>query len=606
MLKTATIGVAILFCAAWLQGAAEVPQDVSAAELLSGELNKKTVRISGTIADVCPDEVDAGWTHFILDSSGTTVYVATEEKVSREDLDSLIGAEVSVVGYCVRGNTGGRLVKSTFFVKSMDDIQVLRKPFESSANAIVDIGEYDFPVHSLPTPAARVSADGSVIATWDGSKVLIRTDAGQVVKGELIHQRLPSYGMRIRVTGTPETDLYNIILSRASWYAVPGRPLRQGSAYRVSPAQLQRVDAGIPRYDFLYHGKPVRVTGKVCGMPIPNGDGRFYLENDGRIVTVDAGAIPEATARFDIGYKIEATGTCVMETEKMGYGRMFTHITGYRIVIRTPDDIRILSSPPWWTPGRLIAVIATLLLALIGIFIWNRTLQRVVDRRSRELLREKLAHVESELKIGERTRLSVELHDTLSQNLTGTALEINTAEELAREDAEEAIRHLRIASKTLKSSRDELRNCLWDLRSQALEERDMNAAIRKTLEPYVKDIDLQVRFNISRTMFTDNTAHALMRIIRELVMNAIRHGRATAIKIAGSCENGEILFSVRDNGRGFDPVAAPGVDQGHFGLQGIRERLRLIRGRLDIESNPGSGTRATARFTLPDGNKGKV
>ena len=582
------------------------PRDVCASDLLTNEFAREPVRICGTITDACPDEVDAGWTHFVLDSEGTTIYVATKEKITRQELGALIGAEVSITGYCVLGNAGGRLVKSTFFVNSTNDIHVIRSPSESDSKTIVDIHQYDFPVHNLPAQASRVSADGLVIATWDGSKVLIRTDTGHVVRGELIHQQLPSYGMRIRMSGTPETDLYNIILSRASWMAISGRTQLQDTALSISPAQLQRMDAGIQRYDFSFHGKSVRIVGRVCNMPVPNIDNRFYLENDGRIVTVDTGSHPEFTAHFDTGYKVEVTGTCVMETEKMGYGRMFTHITGYRIVIHAQNDIRVLGSPPWWTPTRLIAIIATLLLVLTGVFVWNRTLQRVADRRSRELLSERLAHVESELKVGERTRLSVELHDALSQNLTGIAMEINAAEELVCESTDEARKHLKLASRTLKSSRDELRNCLWDLRSQALEDPDMNTAIKKTLEPYVKDIDLQVRFNIPRTLFTDNTAHVMMRIIRELVMNAIQHGHATIIRIAGSRENGEILFSVRDNGSGFDPDSAPGIDQGHFGLQGIRERLRLIRGHLDIASRPGNGTRATARFAIPTGSEGKI
>jgi len=604
--KAAIIGLSLLFCTIRSQGATDVPQDVRAADLLEQDFGRQRVRVSGKVVDACPDEVDAGWTHLVLDSEGTILYLAVEEPIDRTRLSGLIGAHISAVGHCVLGHTGGRLVKSTFYVSSTNDLSVITTPVAVRHTAETDLADYNFPVHSQSAQTARVRAEGTVIAAWDGSKVLIRTDDGKIVKGELVQPDLPVCGRRIHLTGLPETDLYNIILTRASWTDISGTSPVAEPATSVSPARLQRNEADIPRYDFSFHGKAVRLVGTVCGMPVRNGDGRFYLESDGRIVTVDVGTNPDAAATLGIGYQIEICGTCVMETEKMGYGRLFTHITGYRIVLRSPADIRILAAPPWWTTTRLSAVIAALLLALAGIFVWNRTLRRVVDRRSRELLREKLAHVESELKIGERTRLSVELHDTLSQNLTGTALEINTAEELVREDAEEAIRHLKIASKTLKSSRDELRNCLWDLRSQALEERDMNAAIRKTLEPYIKDLDLQVRFNVPRALFTDNTAHALMRIIRELVLNAIRHGHATAIKIAGSRENGQLLFSVRDNGTGFDPATAPGVVQGHFGLQGIRERLRLLKGRLTVESRPGAGAKATAQFELPKAGEGKA
>ena len=82
----------------------------------------------------------------------------------------------------------------------------------------------------------------------------------------------------------------------------------------------------------------------------------------------------------------------------------------------------------------------------------------------------------SELKTGERTRLAVELHDSLAQNLTGVAMEIEAA---IRSGGDGASPHLTIADKALKSCRTELRNALWDLRNQALEEPVMKDAIRR-------------------------------------------------------------------------------------------------------------------------------
>ena len=76
------------------------------------------------------------------------------------------------------------------------------------------------------------------------------------------------------------------------------------------------------------------------------------------------------------------------------------------VVVRKSDDIRILARPPWWTTGRLLAVIGALLAALAGIFMWNRMLNRRAERRGLELAEEKVAHVTSELKVYERTRLA--------------------------------------------------------------------------------------------------------------------------------------------------------------------------------------------------------
>jgi len=107
---------------------------------------------------------------------------------------------------------------------------------------------------------------------------------------------------------------------------------------------------------------------------------------------------------------------------------------------------------------------------------------------------------------------------------------------------------------------------------------------------------VKVRFNVPREKLSDNTAHALLRTIRELVVNALRHGNAQTVKVAGSIDGETILCSVTDDGCGFDPDESPGILQGHFGLQGVRERIAQLGGTFTIESAPGKGTKATIRI----------
>ena len=106
--------------------------------------------------------------------------------------------------------------------------------------------------------------------------------------------------------------------------------------------------------------------------------------------------------------------------------------------------------------------------------------------------------------------------------------------------------------KTLDSCRDELRNCIWDLRNQTLDEPVMDKVLLRVLAPHIGDASLAVRFAVPRECLTDNNAHAIICIVRELVLNAIRHGRATSIHVAGCIDGGNVLFSVKDDGCGFD------------------------------------------------------
>lgn len=89
---------------------------------------------------------------------------------------------------------------------------------------------------------------------------------------------------------------------------------------------------------------------------------------------------------------------------------------------------------------------------------------------------------------------------------------------------------------------------------------------------------------------------------RELVSNAIRHGGATTVWIAGENRERAISLVVRDNGRGFDTRRRPGPQDGHFGIEGIRERVRRRDGAFEIESAPDRGTVARVRLSL-DGEK---
>lgn len=266
---------------------------------------------------------------------------------------------------------------------------------------------------------------------------------------------------------------------------------------------------------------------------------------------------------------------------------------------RNDESAQVLRLPRYLTALNIVLFLVGLLILFLAVLAWNTLLRRLVDRRSRELTNERLTAFSSSLKVEERTRLAVELHDTIAQTLTGVSLEIDAARDFSRTNAAEMERHLDCAARTLTSCRNELRNCMWDLRNQTLDDISMDEAIRRTLTPHLSNVSLAVRFAVNRDLLSDNTALSILRVIRELTLNAIRHGKATDIKIAGCIEGNKLLFSVKDNGSGFDPSNVPGVEQGHFGLQGVTERVETLGGALTIDSSPGAGARASISITLP-------
>lgn len=258
---------------------------------------------------------------------------------------------------------------------------------------------------------------------------------------------------------------------------------------------------------------------------------------------------------------------------------------------------------PWWLHTELLVIIGLLLAGLATMSAWNLSIRIVSRQRARRLLQEEIAHARTRLKVEERTELAVEIHDSVSQALIGIALQLEAALATGRQDPARAEKSLATASQMLASCRRELRGCLWDLRTRTFEEHDLTEALVQTLAPHLKDVRAHVRFNVSRSRLSESTTHAIIKIVRELTVNAIRHGRATTLRIAGEMTGDVIRFSVSDNGCGFDAATAPGPRDGHFGLQGIRERLRKYGGSLTLAANR-PGTKATVTLpTVPDKEK---
>ena len=439
------------------------------------------------------------------------------------------------------------------------------------------------------------STHGNVLAVWSPNHLLLAPPQGGILRCDIKGGALPKCGESVDVAGLPTTDLFRINLTRAIWRksAKATKPSAE-KPERITAEQLFTDENGKPMIQTKYHGRRVTVSGIVRSMPAEGSpEGRIYLESGRFTLPIDVSAVPGVLKTLSLGCEIAVTGICVTETDSWAPYASFPHIRDVFLVPQAEIGIAILRRPSWWTPQRLLIALAALLALTLGILGWNISLHRLAERRGRELAEESIARAETDMKVLERTRLAVELHDSVAQNLTGVAMELETARQYQDGAPVELLNHMGIAWRTLKSCRDELRNCLWDLRNNALEETDMESAIRKTLLPHIKGIELVLRFKVPRQMLSDNTTHAMLRVIRELVLNGIRHGKAKTIRIAGDIDGSTLKFSVRDDGCGFDPENCPSVDDGHFGLQGVRERVAQLGGTMSVSSEPGKGTKTT-------------
>ena len=580
------------------EGRAPRITDVSADDLSKNTrgLNGELIRVNGVVREVFRDEIDPKYVYLTLVNNGFFFTVSICDDMENEAfLNSLIDAEISVVGHYASDRIGlRRMLRWTLATYTTDDIAIL-KPAPANPFDVPLLSGLESVSPSEVATLGKRRISGRVIASRRARDFLVVDFRGSVRRIRSRNPECPRYGDIVEAVGYPETDLYRINLGDAIWRKTGMATNVLDSPITTDILRILTDGKGNRKINPLFHGKAIRVAGTAIDA---NGTETITLKCGDLSIPIDISSHPDLAASMAIGSRLSVAGICIVETEDWRPYSTFPHATGITLAVRTPEDVTVVSRPPWWTPTKLLFVVMSLLSGLIVFFVWNRMLNKLVSRKSRALVKEQLALAEAELKIDERTRLAIELHDSLSQNLAAVAFQIVAAKNAATVSPGETADNLNTAERMRLSCRTDLKRCLWDLRSDTRDIKNMSDVIHKVLAPVKGNADLSVRFNIARSRFDESSLHATICIIRELVSNAIQHGHATHIGIVGELKDDMLSFSVKDDGTGFDVATAPGLADGHFGLAGISERVKKHDGKMEIESSPDRGTRISVNFKI--------
>lgn len=566
---------------------------VNARQVASGDFIGQRVTIRGVVSAAVQDDLDDGFNWLLINTSEGTVCASTDNCVHPlEELRPLLDAEIELTGVVQRFTHWRKFLgcQMLFDNPAEGDMIVVTKPAPADPFAAGSLTDSSNP--------HRQTTVGTVIART-GDSFFIRQDNSflHIIPTETAP--LPKVGSTVTVSGFVQHHQLIPLLIEALWRTEPGVPATPEPATELTVEQLFRTesmpnpDGNTHRFaDTTHCGSIIRLTGMVESVVGATRDFvGFRLNGEGGSVFIDLSGFDRDSIEFpEAGAVVSVAGLCYGDFDT-GRNAVFPRFLGFSVIPRTADDIVIVKHAPFWSITRLAIALAVFVLIAGGLAVWSAMLSRLSNKRGRELAREQIRGARAELKVEERTRLAVELHDSISQTLTGVALQIDAA---AGADGEGTKTFLATARNMLSSCRQELNGCLWDLRSRTFEEKDMTEAVQRTLAPHVGNAKLTVRFNVPRERLSEQTAHAVLRIIRELGVNAVKHGHAKTIKIAGEFHDDTISFSVTDDGKGFDTSTAPGPAQGHFGLQGVRERLNEFNGTIRCDSEPGCG----AKFTV--------
>lgn len=204
--------------------------------------------------------------------------------------------------------------------------------------------------------------------------------------------------------------------------------------------------------------------------------------------------------------------------------------------------------------------------------------------------------IEELVLVNERQRIARELHDTLAQGLAGIIMQIEVAnahlQQQQRAQAQEIMQH------TILCARDalmEARLAINDLRARTTSQDDICEAIQEEICRFTIATGLPCAAELSALSLIPPALHEQsIRVIREGLSNIARHAHANHVWIRTHAEADWLTLEVQDDGQGFDVTT---TKAGHYGLSGLHERARLVKGLFEVSSTPEQGT--VLRFRIP-------
>lgn len=238
----------------------------------------------------------------------------------------------------------------------------------------------------------------------------------------------------------------------------------------------------------------------------------------------------------------------------------------------------IFDSFRWITIGGLGLLIVLTTLILVGL---TRELRRAAAER------ERLLRTAMEASDAERRRIARDLHDSVVQDLAGTAFAVTA---IARSPSTEpdSASTLDDAGTALRSSLKSLRSLLAEIHPPDLTAVELPAALADLLAP-AGAAGIQASVSVEGVeQATEHQVALLWRVAQEAVRNAIRHSTASTLAVTVRGDGSRIVLEVVDDGVGFDPMAPRATD--HYGLRGLRSLVTESGGALEVRSAPGEGT----------------
>jgi two-component system sensor histidine kinase DegS len=199
----------------------------------------------------------------------------------------------------------------------------------------------------------------------------------------------------------------------------------------------------------------------------------------------------------------------------------------------------------------------------------------------------------------ERKRVARDIHDGPAQSMANVTLRSEIVERMLNQNRiDEAKVELRLLKELTRASLVDVRKIIFDLRPMALDDLGIVPTLRKYLEEYQKRYGIETKLTVltPERRLQNSIEVAVFRLIQESLNNTAKHAQARHVEVRLEFKPNVVHFRVVDDGVGFDQSAK--AERPQFGIMGMKERVKLLQGKMKIDSEPGKGTSVLCSIPL--------
>ncbi|MGL4398896.1 MAG: ATP-binding protein [Luteolibacter sp.] len=565
------------------QGTLPIAMNASGGGIRNGAFIGERVKVGGSIRSA--EALSPTRVSMILDAGGFRLKVLISNFNHPDTLETFIGGDLMGIGVVspVKARDDFRqLVDVEVLIPSMEGLTLNRRGMPDPSKIPITSLEHVFRYSPGQTRRDRKRTRGVIV--YQDSDVIYLNDRKSGLAVRPSNYPVFQRGQWVEATGFLDLESFLPVLSEAMLKASP-----EGEA-PVHPEEFA-VDELLSGRQ---HANYVTLSGRLVermeipARMIPEAGSQqktsvFSMQTPKGVFTAElrgesGQAVPAA---FQVGAEVKISGICLIQTDSLG------NPTTFKILVPDAGNISVTEPASYFTVRRLLIALS----AVLGILLAVTAATFFFARRS-ALLKAEMR--ERQAVTAERTRLAGDIHDTLEQGLTAIQLRLYTMDSGDGKTDSDLI----AARSLVQQCHLEMRQSVWNLRSQSSDNFNLAEALERTARSLVLGTSIEV--NLEQQNFTTRlpllVEDNLLRIGQEALGNAVRHAHPTRLSIQLTTTPNHASLVITDNGSGMHE----GVRKtGHFGLVGMEERATRIGGTLTISSAPDTGTTVRVDVPLP-------